>query len=258
MDKKNKLISQLKTSHNTKEAFEILAEICELLGFKQYMFTQMATQDSPYAFKANYINTNYLDKWVETYLEKNYMFVDPVAQRVLSNETPFYWSEHLASAEISKESAVMMSHAAEYGFVDGIGCSYLKNKGQLYTFTISTAEPITNYDQSFLAEIYLIGSYLAEAHQKEFRETIKQESLTTREKEIVSMAALGKTDVEIAQMAGISKNTVRYHWKNIFEKIDCYSRVFAIIRALNLGYIDTHLFELTTENGSIEIYRKAV
>ena len=84
------------------------------------------------------------------------------------------------------------------------------------------------------------------------------ESLSPREQEVISMAAMGKTDAEIATIAGISTNTVRYHWKNIFSKMDSYSRVFAIIRALNLGYVNTQRFELPTSSGSGETYQKSV
>ena len=40
-----------------------------------------------------------------------------------------------------------------------------------------------------------------------------------REEEILLWASEGKSDEDIADILTINVNTVRFHWKNIFEKL---------------------------------------
>ena len=65
--------------------------------------------------------------------------------------------------------------------------------------------------------------------------------LSAREKEILSWAAEGKTDDEISQILTISSNTVRFHWKNIFEKLDANGRIYAVTKAIRLDLISPAL-----------------
>lgn len=53
-------------------------------------------------------------------------------------------------------------------------------------------------------------------------------TLTRRELEILSSLAAGRTNKEIAEKAGVSVNTVKFHVKNLFEKLDVNNRGQAI------------------------------
>ena len=56
--------------------------------------------------------------------------------------------------------------------------------------------------------------------------------LTFREKEILDLAVTGKTTTEIGCSLSISTQTVRTHFKNIYQKLDVNSRTEAVIMAL--------------------------
>ena len=53
-------------------------------------------------------------------------------------------------------------------------------------------------------------------------------TLTKRELEILSSLAAGRTNKEIAAEKGVSTNTVKYHIKNLFEKLSVSNRGQAI------------------------------
>jgi DNA-binding NarL/FixJ family response regulator len=62
--------------------------------------------------------------------------------------------------------------------------------------------------------------------------------LTPREQECLSWVAKGKTDYEIALiLGGLSKSTVTNIINNAKEKLDCYSRTSATIKAIKHHYI---------------------
>ena len=52
--------------------------------------------------------------------------------------------------------------------------------------------------------------------------------LTPRERELLAVLADGWTNLQIAARTGISENTVKYHLKNLYDKLDARNRAMAV------------------------------
>lgn len=52
--------------------------------------------------------------------------------------------------------------------------------------------------------------------------------LTTREAELLGMLANGWSNTQIASRTGISENTVKYHLKNLYDKLEVRNRAMAV------------------------------
>lgn len=52
--------------------------------------------------------------------------------------------------------------------------------------------------------------------------------LTQRERELLAMLGDGWSNTQIAARTGISENTVKYHLKNLYEKLDVRNRAMAV------------------------------
>ncbi|WP_315918211.1 response regulator transcription factor [Mesorhizobium sp. SP-1A] len=52
--------------------------------------------------------------------------------------------------------------------------------------------------------------------------------LTTRERELLAVLADGWTNLQIAARTGISENTVKYHLKNLYDKLEVKNRAMAV------------------------------
>lgn len=63
-------------------------------------------------------------------------------------------------------------------------------------------------------------------------------SLTSREKEILLWVKEGKSTWEISAILGISRDTVKFHMKNIFRKLNTTSRSQAVAAAFGSGLIE--------------------
>lgn len=65
----------------------------------------------------------------------------------------------------------------------------------------------------------------------------EMETLTTREKEMLSYVAKGFSNKEISEKLFVSELTVKTHLKNIFKKLNVNSRTQAILIGINKGLI---------------------
>lgn len=75
-----------------------------------------------------------------------------------------------------------------------------------------------------------------------YYETIKPETkkslLSNRELDIMQQLALGKSNKEIARVFELTENTVKFHLKSIYKKLDVNSRTQSIMAAQSLGLIE--------------------
>ena len=63
-------------------------------------------------------------------------------------------------------------------------------------------------------------------------------SLSARELSIIQLAAKGFSSPEVAEMLGISVNSVKTHFRHIFEKMDVSDRTEAVTLAISRGIIE--------------------
>ena len=66
-----------------------------------------------------------------------------------------------------------------------------------------------------------------------------REALTVREQEVLGLAMKGFSYAEIAQLLGLSPNTIGSYTKHIYEKLAVSSRTEAIYEASRLGLIES-------------------
>jgi DNA-binding CsgD family transcriptional regulator len=81
--------------------------------------------------------------------------------------------------------------------------------------------------------------------QKMFRRMRRQlialdfgEHLTTRESEVLRLAAKGRNNRDIAAQLGVGERTVKGHLMSIFDKMHVNSRTEAVMQALKRGWIN--------------------
>jgi DNA-binding NarL/FixJ family response regulator len=64
------------------------------------------------------------------------------------------------------------------------------------------------------------------------------QSLTEREIELLRLVAEGMSNKAIAQTLSISENTVKYHMRNILQKLGVQTRTEAVTQAIRAGLLD--------------------
>ena len=87
-------------------------------------------------------------------------------------------------------------------------------------------------------EIASGGTYVPEDIQRIFDMRQGVKSLSARELSIIQLAAKGFSSPEVAEMLGISVNSVKTHFRHIFEKMDVSDRTEAVTLAISRGIIE--------------------
>ena len=87
-------------------------------------------------------------------------------------------------------------------------------------------------------EIASGGRYIPEDIQRIFDMRQGVKSLSARELSILQLAAKGFSSPEVAEMLGISVNSVKTHFRHIFEKMDVSDRTEAVTLAISRGIIE--------------------
>ena len=88
-------------------------------------------------------------------------------------------------------------------------------------------------------EIASGGRYIPEDIQRIFDMRQGVKSLSAREISIIQLAAKGFSSPEVAEMLGISVNSVKTHFRHIFEKMDVNDRMEAVTLAISRGIIES-------------------
>ena len=81
------------------------------------------------------------------------------------------------------------------------------------------------------------GRYFPAAITRQLADRAAREELSHREIEVLRMIVGGKTSKEIAAGLAISENTVKFHTKNVFEKLGVLDRVQAVTVAIERGIV---------------------
>jgi DNA-binding CsgD family transcriptional regulator len=172
------------------------------------------------------------------YREKRYERVDPVTRKVLDCNPPFFWSSVTKSPDIATASLKLMNEAEDAGVSDGIGISLRGGIGELVGVGLARSASVQKKERDYrvLADVHLLSTYFHETYRAMILKP-KQVQLTDRESGVLSWAAEGKTDNEIAMLLNISDDTVRFHWKKIFLKLGANGRIYAVTKAIRLQLI---------------------
>jgi two-component system NarL family response regulator len=77
--------------------------------------------------------------------------------------------------------------------------------------------------------------YLPPEVAAKLAERMDESELSEREREILALVALGKSNKQVARLASITEGTVKFHVNNIFSKLGVASRTEAVAVAARRG-----------------------
>ncbi len=83
----------------------------------------------------------------------------------------------------------------------------------------------------------ILGEFARQLRHQDEAASANKEDLTDREKQVLRLVAEGATNRDIAAQLNVTENTVKYHLKNILEKLHLRNRAQAVAYAMQTGLL---------------------
>lgn len=182
---------------------------------------------------------NYPEDWMKYYFEKKFDQIDPVITYCQNRMTTFTWAEIPERMHMTKNQFQCLNMGIEAGLYNGI-CSPLWGPNQFAGVGLATSGKADSCDNNIdLIQAYCNHFYTVfqRINRRQGIGPEKNIYLTVREREILTWAATGKTDSEIASILNMSEHTVDTHLRHVFTKLGANTRSLAITKALSIGLI---------------------
>jgi len=188
----------------------------------------------------HFLRLTYSDDWISRYFAEDYFKVDPVVEEGTRAFMPFSWTDLDWSARRRREfSEDATGHSVG---ISGMSVPIRGPDGQHALFSVSASENPQEWDklmQSEKHDLHLIAHHVHHAMIKaeSAGAPIEIVKLSTRERDVLQWAAVGKTTDETASILGIAERTVRVYLDTARHKLNAGNRTHAVARALCLGLI---------------------
>lgn len=168
-------------------------------------------------------------EWEIDFLHGKYQIFSDIISRVKSKITPLMWNAEEVNVPDLK------SLAEKFNIKSGISF-LIRISSDVIIFTLYFDQEDKTFISLYQSEKYKITFEILELFEMFYK---KEEGvpLTGRESEILNFLKIGKTYSEIAYILGISERTVRFHVRNILDKLDVSSVKYAIFKATSLQII---------------------
>lgn len=182
---------------------------------------------------------NYPAAWVQRYSAEKLYEIDPVLRRAEREPLPFFWDPVFQGNRLTAPQRAILAEAATLGIAHGytvpIHLSWIPGAVRASCTVIPTA--CVDPRSYFMVQAIAIRFYsvLTRARTTS-RQTISIE-LSRRERQCLSLAALGKDDWAIGRLLGLSQETVHSYFKRLMQRLDVRTRIQAVVWALETGQI---------------------
>lgn len=222
---------------SVNEVMDRLSGVLNEFGYTSFLIT--GVPEPPMRLEPYILLNGWSAEWASHYTASGYYKDDPVAAYCRRCISPFDWSEAPYCGEQNPRAAEIMQTAAEeFGLKKGFLVPILRSSGFHACVTMAGESP--DYESDAKRAIHMLSLF---AHARVTllldgaRDTDVYESLTEREKEVLTWIAAGKSSWDIAHILNITERTVNWTIGRAMRKLDAVNRTQAVVNAIRTGAI---------------------
>lgn len=234
-------IDESNRADSTHAACALMERAASDLGFDKFAYCALTAHDR-YDAGGNpspAVAHNFPASWIDYYFEHEYQRKDPVVLLAPEIERPFLWSWLDKAYNLDRAQGILMQQARDSGLKDGVGVPLHGPRGDvcLVTFAAGNGHPDPRAE---LPKLDVLAAQFHSAYSTVGRSENDHRTtavLSMRERDCLQWIARGKSSWEIGEILKISENTVNFHLKSAFHKLESNTRTLAVVKAIRYGLI---------------------
>jgi DNA-binding CsgD family transcriptional regulator len=233
-------LAQTNRAASQDEVFALYQKVLRNLGYDSVVYSLLTDHPSLGRKAGHGVMGNYPRDWMEYYMAKGYFAKDPIPKHAFTTTAAYTWDHVVKTSEISTGQRRLMHEAEEAKLLSGAAVAiYGPNFEVAGVGIASTTGGVRPSDDTLSLIRALTHQFHIAYSQFDLQRALpeRQVYLTPREREIMSYSAEGKSIAAIAAILSLSGNTVNFHLKNVYTKLDVSTRQTAVVKAIRLGLI---------------------
>jgi DNA-binding CsgD family transcriptional regulator len=165
---------------------------------------------------------------------------DPVRQQLMQTNTPLVYDQEFY---VKAGAGDLWDMQAPYGFKTGIAVAVHMPGYRRFFLGVDRDEALPRDAAKLsrmIADLQLLAVHAQEAASRLLVPTgdrLPVPTLLPRQLEVLRLTMDGKSAWVVGNSLGISENTVNYHLKQVFRKLDVSTKHQAVLRAMDLGLL---------------------
>ncbi len=235
-----KFIDWMRDAPSVSVLDDIMREVTDVLGFDQFALGHHVDLVRP---PSNAIRlTSYHPSWINESLEQRFFVDDPVHAVSARLMRPFRWDELSDHILMTDHHRRILERARTFGLIGGITVP-VRLTGEFEGSCSFATSELSRVHPLALALSHTTATFAFECARRLMRKMDGKTAepvphFTNKEREILILVGRGKTDAEIGQVLGISRNTAHQHVETGRRAYGNAQRTLMVIRAVFDGIIN--------------------
>ena len=212
-------------------------DVCKQQGVvrQSYHFTPLF--ESPTSERTVVQAVGFDRKWLECYDDSDFRKKDPIPSRTMEHGALLTWKDAIDYAQNTRENEEFFAAMREFELVHGFGLPLFGPRGRNAYASFDFGIPLSEVGDEKLGTVRSVSQA---AHQRVcvlLDASREAPELSEREAEVLHWIAQGKSISVIADILGISPDTVKTYARRVYTKLGANDRVGAVVKALKLGMV---------------------
>ena len=179
------------------------------------------------------------EAWVDAYVAKNYMQIDPIVRKAMTSTQAFWWSDIATLQKLTPREEDYIAAMKDADLGDGLALPVYGPHGRDGYFGIGFGSSAPELSTFRMNQIHWAGQTIhLKCCEIAGQRLPTPKALSLREKSTMRRVAQGWTNAEIAEAMNVSEKTVRTYLARSFDKLNVHDRMTAALRALSAGLLD--------------------
>lgn len=177
--------------------------------------------------------------WAERYTAHDYASRDRIALELLLVARPYSWEEAMRRRRVSTDQIAIREEARDFGLSDGLFFPIRQTDGSIAAVVLAGRSPELD-DPLLRTSAEMLSAYYAAEVQRLSRcdGGARCARLSPRQRECLAWVRMGKSSGVIAEILGISADTVEEHIAGACRKLGVRTRIQAAVEATLAGLFD--------------------